>query len=109
MVSVNPHVLVMSTLAHVLDRLKTIDSRLIDIEDAILIDNDDDLEIDIDDEDSEIDIDDEDSEIDVDDDTAEAIADQLLDAADEIEESAIVPNHELVAMKLREIAEMLSE
>ena len=100
MVSVNPHVLVMSTLAHVLDRLKTIDSRLIDIEDAILIDNDDDLEIDIDDEDSEID---------VDDDTAEAIADQLLDAADEIEESAIVPNHELVAMKLREIAEMLSE
>jgi len=100
MVSVNPHVLVMSALAHVLDRLKTIDSRLIDIEEAILIDNDDDLEIDIDDEDSEID---------VDDDTAEAIADQLLDAADEIEESAIVPNHELVAMKLREIAEMLSE
>jgi len=90
----------MSTLAHVLDRLKTIDLRLIDIEEAILIDNDDDLEIDIDDEDSEID---------VDDDTAEAIADQLLDAADEIEESAIVPNHELVAMKLREIAEMLSE
>jgi len=100
MVSVNSHVLIMSTLAHVLDRLKTIDSRLIDIEEAILIDNDDDLEIDIDDEDSEID---------VDDDTAEAIADQLLDAADEIEESAIVPNHELVAMKLREIAEMLSE
>jgi len=100
MVSVNSHVLIMSTLAHVLDRLKTIDLRLIDIEEAILIDNDDDLEIDIDDEDSEID---------VDDDTAEAIADQLLDAADEIEESAIVPNHELVAMKLREIAEMLSE
>jgi hypothetical protein len=100
MVSVNPHVLVMSALAHVLDRLKTIDSRLIDIEEAILIENDDDLEIDIDDEDSEID---------VDDDTAEAIADQLLDAADDIEESAIVPNHELVAMKLREIAEMLSE
>jgi hypothetical protein len=100
MVSVNPHVLVMSTLAHVLDRLKSIDSRLIDIEEAILIENDDELEIDIGDEDSEID---------VDDDTAEAIADQLLDAADEIEESAIVPNHELVAMKLREIAEMLSE
>jgi hypothetical protein len=100
MVSVNPHVLVMSALAHVLDRLKTIDSRLIDIEEAILIDNDDDLEIDIDDEDADTE---------VDDDTAEAIADQLLDAADEIEESAIVPNHELVATKLREIAEMLAQ
>jgi hypothetical protein len=101
MVSVNSHVLVMSTLAHILDRLKTIDLRLIDIEDAVLIANDD--------SDLEIDIDDEDADIDVDDDTAEAIADQLLDAADEIEESAIVPNHELVAMKLREIAEMLAQ
>jgi hypothetical protein len=90
----------MSTLAHVLDRLKAIDSRLIDIEEAVLFDDDSGLEIDIDDEDADID---------VDDDTAEAIADQLLDAADEIEESAIVPNHELVAMKLREIAEMLAQ
>ncbi len=100
MVSVNSHVLIMSTLAHVLDRLKAIDSRLIDIEEAVLFDDDSGLEIDIDDEDADID---------VDDDTAEAIADQLLDAADEIEESAIVPNHELVAMKLREIAEMLAQ
>jgi hypothetical protein len=100
MVSVNSRVLIMSTLAHVLDRLKTIDSRLIDIEEAVLFDDDSGLEIDIDDEDADID---------VDDDTAEAIADQLLDAADEIEESAIVPNHELVAMKLREIAEMLAQ
>lgn len=101
MVSVNSRVLIMSTLAHVLDRLKTIDSRLIDIEEAVLVDSDD--------SGLEIDIDDEDADIDVDDDTAEAIADQLLDAADEIEESAIVPNHELVAMKLREIAEMLAQ
>jgi hypothetical protein len=100
MVAVNSHVLIMSTLAHVLDRLKTIDSRLIDIEEAVLFDADSGLEIDIDDEDADIN---------VDDDTAEAIADQLLDAADEIEESAIVPNHELVAMKLREIAEMLAQ
>jgi hypothetical protein len=100
MVSVNSHVLIMSTLAHVLDRLKAIDSRLIDIEEAVLFDDDSGLEIDIDDEDADIE---------VDDDTAEAIADQLLDAADEIEESAIVPNHELVAMKLREIAEMLAQ
>jgi hypothetical protein len=100
MVSVNSHVLIMSTLAHVLDRLKTIDSRLIDIEEAVLFDDDSGIEIDIDDEDADTE---------VDDDTAEAIADQLLDAADEIEESAIVPNHELVATKLREIAEMLSE
>ena len=99
MVSVKSHVLVMSTLAHILDRLKTIDLRLIDIEDAVLIASDD----------SGLDIDDEDADIDVDDDTAEAIADQLLDAADEIEESAIVPNHELVATKLREIAEMLAQ
>ena len=100
MVSVNSKVLIMSTLAHVLDRLKTIDSRLIDIEEAVLLDDDSGLEIDIDDEDTETEVDDE---------TAEAIADQLLDAADEIEESAIVPNHELVAMKLREIAEMLAQ
>ena len=101
MVSVNSRVLIMSTLAHVLDRLKTIDSRLIDIEEAVLVDSDD--------SGLEIDIDDEDADIDVDDDTAEAIADQLLDAADEIEYSEIVPNHELVAMKLREIAEMLAQ
>ena len=100
MVSVNSHVLIMSTLAHVLDRLKTIDSRLIDIEEAVLLDDDSGLEIDIDDEDTETEVDDE---------TAEAIADQLLDAADEIEYSAIVPNHELVATKLREIAEMLAQ
>jgi hypothetical protein len=100
MVSVNSHVLIMSTLAHVLDRLKTIDSRLIDIEEAVLLDDDSGLEIDIDDEDTETEVDDE---------AAEAIADQLLDAADEIEESAIVPNHELVATKLREIAEMLAQ
>lgn len=99
MVAVNSHVLIMSTLAHVLDRLKLIDSRLIDIEDAVMVDDLPDVDVDLDD----------DSEIDVDDDTAEAIADQLLDAADEIEESAIVPNHELVAMKLREIAEMLAQ
>lgn len=99
MVAVNSHVLIMSTLAHVLDRLKSIDSRLIDIEDAVMVDDLPDVDVDLDD----------DSEIDVDDDTAEAIADQLLDAADEIEESAIVPNHELVAMKLREIAEMLAQ
>lgn len=94
MPSVNSHVLIMSTLAHVLDRLKMIDSRLIDIEDAVMVDDIPDV--------------DEDADIDVDDDTAEAIADQLLDAADEIEESEIVPNHELVATKLREIAEMLA-
>lgn len=94
MPSVNSHVLIMSTLAHVLDRLKSIDSRLIDIEDSVMVDDPPDV--------------DEDADIDVDDETAEAIADQLLDAADEIEESEIVPNHELVAMKLREIAEMLS-
>jgi hypothetical protein len=94
MVAVNSHVLIMSTLAHVLDRLKMIDSRLIDIEDAVMVDDIPDV--------------DEDADIDVDDGTAEAIADQLLDAADEIEESEIVPNHELVAMKLREIAEMLA-
>ena len=99
MVVVNSHVLIMSTLAHVLDRLKSIDSRLIDIEDAVMVDDLSDVDVDLDD----------DSEIDVDDGTAEAIADQLLDAADEIEESAIVPNHELVAMKLREIAEMLAQ
>ena len=99
MVAVNSHVLIMSTLAHVLDRLKSIDSRLIDIEDAVMVDDLPDVDVDLDD----------DSEIDVDDGTAEAIADQLLDAADEIEESAIVPNHELVAMKLREIAEMLAQ
>lgn len=95
MVAVNSHVLIMSTLAHVLDRLKSIDSRLIDIEDAVMVDDLPDA--------------DEDTDIDVDGDTAEAIADQLLDAADEIEESEIVPNHELVAMKLREIAEMLAQ
>ena len=100
MVSVNPHVLVMSTLAHVLDRLKTIDLRLIDIEEAMLLDDDSGLEIDVDDEDADIDVDDA---------TAEVIADQLLDAADEIEESAAVPNHELIASKLREIAEMLAQ
>lgn len=94
MPSVNSHVLIMSTLAHVLDRLKSIDSRLIDIEDAVMVDDLPDVE--------------EDADIDVDDETAEAIADQLLDAADEIEYSEIVPNHELVATKLREIAEMLS-
>ena len=99
MVAVNSHVLIMSTLAHVLDRLKSIDSRLIDIEDAVMVDDLPDVDVDLDD----------DSEIDVDDATAEVIADQLLDAADEIEESAIVPNHELVAMKLREIAEMLAQ
>jgi len=95
MVSVNSQVLVMSTLAHILDRLKTIDLRLIDIEDAVMVEDTPDV--------------DDDADIDVDDDTAEAIADQLLDAADEIEESAIVPNHELVATKLREIAEMLAQ
>ena len=95
MVAVNSHVLIMSTLARVLDRLKSIDSRLIDIEDAVMVDDLPDV--------------DEDADIDVDGDTAEAIADQLLDAADEIEESEIVPNHELVAMKLREIAEMLAQ
>lgn len=94
MPSVNSHVLIMSTLAHVLDRLKSIDSRLIDIEDSVMVDDLPDV--------------DEDADIDVDDETAEAIADQLLDAADEIEYSEIVPNHELVATKLREIAEMLS-
>ena len=97
MVAVNSHVLMMSTLAHVLDRLKSIDSRLIDIEDAVMVDDLPDVDLD------------DDADIDVDDETAEAIADQLLNAADEIEESAIVPNHELVAMKLREIAEMLSQ
>jgi hypothetical protein len=99
MVAVNSHVLIMSTLAHVLDRLKSIDSRLIDIEDAVMVDDLPDVDVDLDD----------DSEIDVDDETADAIANQLLDAADDIEESAIVPNHELVAMKLREIAEMLAQ
>lgn len=95
MPSVNSHVLIMSTLAHVLDRLKSIDSRLIDIEDAVMVDDLPDV--------------DEDADVDVDDETAEAIADQLLDAADEIEYSEIVPNHELVATKLREIAEMLAK
>ena len=64
MVVVNSHVLIMSTLAHVLDRLKSIDSRLIDIEDAVMVDDLSDVDVDLDD----------DSEIDVDDGTAEAIA-----------------------------------
>lgn len=94
MATVNSSVMILAALAHILDRLKSVDSRLLDIEDAVMIDDVPDV--------------DEEPDIDVDDETAEAIADQLLDAADEIEESRTVPNHELIAMKLREIAEMLA-
>ena len=99
MVSVNSKVLILSTLAHVLDRLKAIDSRLIDIEDAVVTATDNLAAA----------AEDVDVEIDMDDDRAAALADQILDAADDIEYSAAVPNHELIASKLREIAEMLAQ
>lgn len=89
MATVNSDVLILATLAHVLDRLKSIDTRLIDIEDSVVVD---DLP---------------EAEVDIEDDNAAALADQLLDAADEIEEMEIVPDFVDVAESLRQIAAQL--
>lgn len=89
MATVNSNVMILATLAHVLDRLKSIDTRLIDIEDAVVVDG---LP---------------EAEVDIEDDNAAALADQLLDAADEIEEMEIVPDFVDVAERLRQIAAQL--
>lgn len=88
MKKIDASTLVLATLAHVLDRLKAIDRRLIDIEDSVV---------------------DDDRTTDVDDQTVEALADQLLDAADEIEERDCVPDSNGIAERLRDVAAQLTE
>lgn len=90
MARIETNTLIVATMAHILDRLKSIDSRLIDIEDFVTTD---DLPY----------------QTDVEDDTAAALADQLLDAADEIEEGEIVPDSYKIADTIRQIATKLAE
>lgn len=89
MSSISTNSVTLVALAHILDRMKKIESRLIEIEDCVVEDRV--------------------SEIEVADDEAAAYADQLLDAADDIEDGEIVPGAAGIAERLRQIAAQLSE
>ena len=96
MATIDKNTLILTSVSHILMQLRRICERVDEIE----VNTSDILhkiavEVDEEDEDEVCD--------------AEALADQLLDAADEIEEAGMVPNAESAAAALREIAEELRE
>jgi len=93
MKSLDHHVLILSSVCHIMGRLKQIEARLDSLDES----TNDILEYVAPPPEEE-------AEDDVD---PLALADQLLDAADEIEDADMVPNPESVAAQLREIAKEL--
>jgi hypothetical protein len=99
MATIDKNTLILTSVSHILMQLRRICERVDEIEvntsDILHKIAAKELEDDEEDEDEVCD--------------AEALADQLLDAADEIEDSGMVPNAESAAAALREIAEELRE
>jgi hypothetical protein len=98
MQTIDKQTLILAAVSHILMRLKSLDARIGEIEmntsdilDNIADEGDDEVEVEMDDEECD----------------AAALADQLLDAADEIEGSDMVPNAYSAASQLREIAKEL--
>ena len=97
MATIDKHTLILASVSHILMQLRRLDERVgqIEMNTSDILDNiaAKELEGDEVDEDEVCD--------------AAALADQLFDAADEIEEAGMVPNCESAAASLREIAKEL--
>ena len=94
MATIDKQTLILAGISHILMQLRRLDERVgqIEMNTSDILDNIAAKELEDENEDSC---------------DSEALADQLLDAADEIEDAGMVPNAETTAEALREIAEEL--